>query len=184
MYMNQKLVDNIMQAMAPQISGFTPEVQGMIMRSMGTAISQGMNRTWKDMDVSQKTGPPIWEFLHWMAAVADKEQNPTIYLNALETVCQGHPCSNKCRPHIRKALETMRPGDYPTMLEHSVAFHNMVNARLQKPQYPISNARIKYDLECESCIFDPTGKDSHGRRERNSNITGFNSSSRRYAPNH
>ena len=178
MYLNQKLVENIVGTMASQISGFNPETQSFILKSLRLSLNQAVSKTWKDMDVSQKTGPSIWEFLHWMAAVADREDNPTIYYNALETVCQGHPCAEKCRPHIRKALESMKPENYATMLEHSVAFHNMVNARLKKAQYPLSNAIVRYSLECESCIFDPS---SNGNREGNQNLAGANPSNRRYA---
>lgn len=144
--------------MASQVSSLPPEMRGFILKSMRIAMVQGISKAWSEMDISQKTGPSIWEFLHWMAAVADREHNPTIYYNALETVCQGHPCAEKCRPHIRRALTNMKPESYQSMLEHSVAFHNMVNTRLKKSQYPLSDARIKYGLECESCTFDPTGK--------------------------
>lgn len=158
MFINQELLNNVLLSASAQLSNLTPESRASMLKVIRVALIQGMNNTWSKMDISQKTGPSIWEFLHWMAAVADREHNPVIYHNALETVCQGHPCAEKCRPHIRKALISMRPESYPSMLEHSVAFHNVVNARLGKPIYSIVDARTKYGLECDSCTFTPTGK--------------------------
>ena len=158
MFMNNKLKDNIVLSIERKL----PYIHGVSREALMSAIQDGINEavgeTWSNMSLAERCGPSIWDFLSWIAKVADNEGKPDLYYNALELVQEGHPCKEVCRPHIAENLRIVNPMNYPTCFEHVHAFHNLVNKQIGKPQYPLYKATSRYDLDCDSCIFTPVGK--------------------------
>lgn len=161
MFVNKKLKDNIVavvQDKLPYIQGVTEEAKIQLMKTIYDSIDEAMGETWEDMSLAERCGPGIWDTLAWIAKVADTEEKPELYVRALEIIQEGHPCKEVCRPHIQSNLQTLDPVSYSSCFEHLHAFHNLVNRQLSKEQFPLYEAISKYDLDCDSCIFDPVGK--------------------------
>lgn len=105
------------------------------------------------LSVPEQSGPSIWDFLHWTAKVADDEDNPSLYTDALSVVSRGHPCANVCRKHLVENLSVLPPSNYTSMFMHSFDLHNMVNRQLGKKNFSLHQAKKMYNLDCESCVF-------------------------------
>jgi hypothetical protein len=122
------------------------------------SITDVLTQEWEDMALAERAGPSMWETLHWIAKAADAEQKPQVYISQLNIYASAHPCKDVCRPHIRMNLKRLDPSKYKSMFKHSVDLHNIVNRQLGKEIYPLRQAEKDYDLECDSCIFDPQSK--------------------------
>lgn len=162
MFINKKLKDNIITSILNRISYASSESDS-IESLLEQSIDEAMEETWDDMSLAERCGPGIWDFLSWIARVADNEGKPDLYIKALEVVQEGHPCKEICRPHVEKNLIMIDSMTYDSCFEHLHAFHNIVNQQLGKEQFPMYKAISKYDLDCDSCIFDPVGK-SHSQQ--------------------
>jgi hypothetical protein len=89
-------------------------------------------------------GPALWRYLHVLAATADE---PSLR-EQLEVLTRSLPCE-ECREHFVKYMH-LNPPTLETPLEASRwmwAFHNSVNARLRKPQYPAERLRQDYGVD-------------------------------------
>lgn len=159
MYLNEKMISNISDSIMEGFN-FNGQNPDQIKKHITNIIENSMESTWKDMSLAERVGPPIWEYLHWMGAVADSENNPAIYMDSLDILIEGHPCKELCRSHLYDNLMNLNPGDYPSKLEHSIDLHNLVNQQLGKPIYPIMKAKARYNLKCDSCIFSPSVKNN------------------------
>lgn len=168
MDINPKLKENLIRSIGSSIGRESTRQQTQYRLSptrsdISSAIDTATKETWDSMNLAERCGPPLWDFLLWMAAVADNENKPDLYLRALELVEEGHPCKDVCRPHIRDNLEIVRVEDYDSSVDHCIDFHNLVNEQLGKPQYPEERAKEKVNLGCDSCTFSPTEKSSFSR---------------------
>lgn len=155
MYMNNKLRENIVNALSSNIKTDVSQ------KYLSSLIDTASVNTWKELSLSERCGPPLWDFLLWMASVADAENKPDLYLRALSIVQEGHPCSEVCRPHMKSNLQIVNPKDYSSCKDHCVSLHNLVNKQLSKAQYPHDKAIDKVDLGCDSCTFNPIRKSHH-----------------------
>lgn len=177
MYMNQKLKDNIINSIVSGIvgvQGVNPESKRHISQAASNAIDSAMNETWEDMTLAERCGPPLWDYLLWMAAVADNEDKPHLYLRALTILQEGHPCKDICRPHMKSNLQLVNLKDYPTCVDHCIALHNLVNRQLGKDEFSPLRAKEKVDLGCDSCTFNPVGKSrsqQHNASKKTSNVS-------------
>lgn len=159
--MNQKLKDNIVSSVLSGIlgiQGINPESKRHILQAISTGIDNAVEETWEDMTLAERCGPPLWDYLLWMAAVADNEGKPNLYIRALSLLQEGHPCKDICRPHMKSNLQLVNPKDYATCVDHCIALHNLVNRQLGKDEFPPLRAKEKVDLGCDSCTFNPVGK--------------------------
>lgn len=159
-----------------RVHGLSLDDKEAIAELVSNNVSESIGSTWEEMELSERAGPPLWSFLHWMGSVADNEDTPELYMDALDVVARGHPCKKVCRPHLLHNLETLNPYEYSSMFKHSVELHNLVNQQLHKSYYPLSKARKNYDLECDSCIFNTSpkrqipGGDSHEFSSKTGNV--------------
>lgn len=126
-------------------------------RTIFTEIVIGLNQDIKNfedsLNVPEQSGPSIWDFLHWMGKVADDENNPSVYIDALAVVSKGHPCANMCRKHLVQNLRDLPLDNYTSMFKHSYDLHNLVNRQLGKRNFSFQQAKKIYDVDCESCVF-------------------------------
>lgn len=152
MFINDKLKENIANSLSCE-------------EDVSDIIDYAMETTWKDMTLAERCGPPIWDTLLWIAAVADDEENPQLYRRMLSVIEDGHPCKDKCRPHLRSNLQIVNLDDYSSCLNHCIDLHNLVNRQLGKAQYSPLKAKEKVDLGCDSCTFHPIGK-SHSSQHQ------------------
>jgi hypothetical protein len=172
MYLGPKLQDVIDRSIdngLDQIIGLDQQERLIVASVISNAIQEGLAAEKEKMQLSEKAGPPMWDTLHWIAKVADTEQKPELYLRLLEIYMRGHPCKDVCRPHIQTNLRNLDPRKFKSMFEHSVKLHNLINKQLGKQQYPLLQARKDFDLDCDSCIFDPHTK-SHNAQTGSAKI--------------
>lgn len=103
-------------------------------------------------------GPSIWKTIHSLAAAAatgdpaqetDRETAFLSFLTALDLLL---PCL-KCRNEYI-AYKSSTPPAKP-YFQWTVAFHNSVNARLGKSQFPLLQAEIDYGLSVAPPLPDP-----------------------------
>lgn len=114
------------------------------------ALNKSDEETWNSLNIAERCGPILWGFLHYMGAVADKENNQDLYYKALNILAEGHPCE-ECRSHIIDNLRKINPNKYTSCLDHSIDFHNLVNKMLKKINFDKEKAKQIYTLECSSC---------------------------------
>lgn len=170
MYLTDKLrgaiIDRIIESAGAGISAAS---------AIDDAISQAEDDTWRNMSLAERCGPSLWWFLHWMAAVADDENNPYLYYKALSLLQEGHPCRDVCRPHLRENLRILDPRDFSSAVEHSISLHNLVNRQLHKDQFPLEDAYNRLDLGCDTCTFALDGKgnspDNNESKNRYGNLS-------------
>jgi len=122
------------------------------------ALDNAEEDAWSSMSLPERSGPPLWETLHWMGAVADKEHNRNLYVRTLNLLMDGHPCKEICRKGMKEDLRVINYRMYDSMLDHSIDLRNYVNRRMKKPEIPYEYMIQRYDLECDSCIFSPSMK--------------------------
>lgn len=122
------------------------------------ALDIAEDDAWSSMSLPERSGTPLWEMLHWMGAVADKENNRSIYIRALNLLVDGHPCKELCRKAMKEDLHEVNYRMYGSMLEHSIDLRNHVNHRMGKPDLSPEYMIQRYDLECDNCIFSPSMK--------------------------
>lgn len=146
--------DAIREGMS-RIGGISSTSKNLIYNTIMEHIEDAYYSPDTDKTLAQKSGPPIWESLHWFAKVADNENKPYLYHRLLDIVEEGLPCKDTCRPHIPQNLSIIDPNDYSSAFQHSVDFHNLINRQLGKPLLSRKDADIKYNLDCNSCIFTP-----------------------------
>ena len=95
-------------------------------------------------------GPQLWSSLHYIAlgypenpSALDKRNYKAFY-ESLDTVL---PC-DKCAQHYKATTSAMPIDPYLDSASHlfewTVAVHNVVNARLGKPQITVAEARQLY----------------------------------------
>lgn len=163
MYVDGKLTTNIKSSIASRIRripGLSASQQAAIGRAIVDGLTEGLEVTDEERLLKEKAGHPMWDTLHYTAKVADKEGKPDIYLKLLDVYKNGHPCVDECRPHLVRNLQMLDPRSYESMFDHSIDLHNLVNNQLGKAVYSYEDADKKYDLDCDSCIFAPSGKSS------------------------
>lgn len=164
MYMNKKLCDTIADKFNSRISNysnFSPEIRKFLTSVVEDSILESIEEVWDESGLAERCGPHLWEYLHWIGKVADNEDNPDLYYNALEVLKEGHPCKDLCRPHLKDNLEKINPDDYSSCFEHSYDLHNLVNEQLGKESPTFEEVDLKYDLNCDSCSFVPSEKNNN-----------------------
>lgn len=164
MYLNDKLRDNIINRIVDDVTGDMDSAS-----LIDNAISQAEDDTWRSMSLSERCGPSLWWFLHWIAAVSDDENNPYLYYRALSLLQEGHPCREVCRPHMKENLQILDPRDFSSAVEHSISLHNLVNRQLHKEQFPMKDAINRLDLGCDTCTFAPDGKGNSSNNNESKN---------------
>ena len=98
-------------------------------------------------------GPPIWVFLHTLAAkINENDYNKLIseLFPLIKRVCSLLPCP-ECSQHASIFLGKIQPKDISTkkdFINTIYLFHNSVNYRSKKPLYNYSNIDIykKYNF--------------------------------------
>lgn len=188
MYLNERLKDNIVESILLSLS----EVRDLnnaprdeVANIIRDAIDIAVEDTWEDMTLAERCGPGLWDFLHWMAAVADDENKPSLYYKALSVVQEGHPCREICRPHMKSNLQQVDPANFNSAVEHSVTLHNLVNAQLGKTEFSVEDAKKRLDLGCDSCTFNPVEKSrsqQHNAIDKTSTFSKGNEAYKNYSP--
>lgn len=93
-------------------------------------------------------GRGVWFMLHkWSANMENTPENATSFIAMLEVILPNLPCGT-CAQHATTYLRRHPPiynGDDPYWaFRWTVAFHNAVNARLQKRQMTFDEAYLNY----------------------------------------
>lgn len=105
-------------------------------------------------------GPPAWEFLHTISfnypeePTSSDKKNMSLFLKSLSKVL---PCE-WCRKHFTQTLKDKPPqlnsrNDFSRWF---VDVHNLVNKRLNKPQYSFQNVQKKYENHRGQCTKKAT----------------------------
>lgn len=152
--------------------------QQLVLREIGNGIDSAIDEVYAQRTLKERAGHPMWDTLHYIAKVADDEGNPNLYLSLLEIYLKGHPCSEECRPHLNANIRTINPHNYLSMFEHSVDLHNLVNRQLNKKHFSMLQANNKYDLDCDTCIFTPSGKSHSTSVQQQNHEQSYNGSAR------
>lgn len=156
MFMNQKLRDNIDASISntiKSVQGISVTLKNNIISKLSLAVNKAIKDTDSSNKLAEKAGPSLWATMHWLAKVADNENNQDIYLDYLDILCEGHPCKDVCREHLQENLQIVNPYKYSSMFRHSVDLHNRVNRQLNKPTMTLAEAESIYNLDCDSCNF-------------------------------
>ena len=96
-------------------------------------------------------GPPIWTLLHTMAEkIHEEDFNKLIpkMFGLIKRICSYLPCPD-CSQHATQFLAKLKPQQIATKLEFKntlYLFHNMVNARKQKPLFNYGNINAYQSL--------------------------------------
>jgi len=97
--------------------------------------------------MSKSWAIPTWLFLHTLVAQVPEERYSTIrddLVYQIKNICAVLPCPD-CAKHATDYLQGMRPGHVPTKEALKIAlwrFHNVVNARTNKPVFPLESMDI------------------------------------------
>lgn len=130
----------------------------VLLREIGNAVDSSISSVEASRDLKEKAGHPMWDTLHYIGKVADDEGDRELYLSLLDIYAKGHPCAKECRAHLIANLDLIDPETYISLFQHSVDLHNLVNRQLRKPEFSLDKANERYDLDCDSCVFTPSGK--------------------------
>ena len=102
----------------------------------------------------------VWMLLHRMC-LNGKGDDYIKILGFIDLLVKNTGCK-ECNKHSSAYLETVKPSPetayktkgYDGLFEWTVTFHNTVNARLQKPQYTIEDAKKLYIGDCFDCVVE------------------------------
>ena len=100
---------------------------------------------------------PCWYFFHGFAAKIDenfyRENYKEIWKNIYENICYNLPCP-MCKGHATKYISKLRMNEINTkekLITYLFNFHNFVNLKLRKRQYP-KEYLVKYKrLKMKQC---------------------------------
>jgi hypothetical protein len=143
------LIDNSIAKSVSSLQGLNDIEKSIITDHI---LDSAYNDRLSEHDVSIKSGPALWEHLHWMGKMADDMSMPSIYHTALSLLTLAHPCM-KCRSHIPETLKQVPVSKYTSFFRHSIDMHNHVNRRLGKEVFTYLDASIYYGVDCDSCGF-------------------------------
>lgn len=101
-----------------------------------------------DKTLPESWGRGVWFTLHrWTANMKNTPENADAFREMLDVVLRGLPCGN-CARHAVSYLERNPPvfndQDPYWAFRWTVAFHNAVNARIQKPLMSFGEAYLNY----------------------------------------
>ena len=113
----------------------------------------------KDPTDPQYVGPGTWNVIHRLAFCANTKDKQKIFIYDMREICKGFPCKN-CVQHCSKYIEdnplevcigvvTEMNGEKKQlgMFIWTWKFHNIVNARLNKPYMTWDTAYNMYSHE-------------------------------------
>jgi hypothetical protein len=149
------IIDSSISDSIDSLEGLTIQEKDVIYNHVMEGLDIDISKFEKTLSIPEQSGPPLWDFLHWMGKVADAENNPSVYMDALSVISRGHPCAKVCRKHLVDNLRILPTSNYTSMFRHSYDLHNLVNTQLGKRTYPYKDAMITYDVDCDTCTFVP-----------------------------
>jgi len=100
-------------------------------------------------------GPKLWRILHLLADVSDRRDVCLLWHNVMKTTADVLPCA-LCRQHLQKYLRTtvfmkikqpnLITGEQirTQIMSELFTLHNVVNARLGKPIFPLESLSSTY----------------------------------------
>lgn len=135
------------------LEGISDSDKNIIYEHITEGLDLDIDNFESQLSLAEKVGPPLWEFLHWMGKMADKENDPSIYTTALSLLVKVHPCSNVCRKHLASNLKILPITSYTSYFDHSIDLHNLVNRQLSKDVLSRQEAYRLYDMDCDTCVF-------------------------------
>jgi hypothetical protein len=114
----------------------------------------------------EKSGPGIWWVLSVQAAAADTPEKAQRYCQFIQDVVDTLPCE-MCRDNAKCYLQQNPPlqarylylvdqdtGEYIGMARYVWEFHNAVNRRLGKPEFPWRLFLPRYKYNRDVCSTD------------------------------
>lgn len=102
-------------------------------------------------------GPPMWDAIHFVAAgypVAPSDADVRAYGDFFRGLSDVLPCA-PCRAHFAAHMRDIPPegplaGGRAELFAWTVAFHNAVNASLDKPPMTLESAYDRYFASAET----------------------------------
>ena len=149
----RNIIDSSISESIDTLQGLTSEEKDIVYNHIAGGLDRDIGSFEDGLSIAEKSGPPLWEYLHWMGRMADRERDPSIYTDSLAIMCKAHPCASVCRKHLATNLESLPPTSYTSMFEHSIDLHNLVNQQLGKPLFSMNDAYHIYDPDCDTCVF-------------------------------
>lgn len=95
-------------------------------------------------------GPSVWNLFHCMSIKLHEEQfnqSKFIAIEIIKKICYNLPCPT-CREDAMKIVKNLQPEKFKTkqnLTNFVFNFHNHVNKKLKKPEFPRDELDAKYN---------------------------------------